>query len=254
MTTPASDTATGREPGDQDGSERDAEQADQRALAGHRSRRDRGQGRSPAGRGRGRAGSCARSGAAGRRGRDRTAARLGRRHERRARDVVGGQAQRRCFSAASGRRRCDRGAAVFARGRCAPPGAVRGQEIGADHRAWADRMRGRARHRIGRLRHPGPGTCAPRRSSAKDSRGRRTDGRDGVRVRCPLETQNPGDDLFSRKAALSVSSALESLTSVFGMGTGVASPLESPGSMRVLDVFGSGSTRDPDGPGAGRRR
>jgi hypothetical protein len=41
--------------------------------------------------------------------------------------------------------------------------------------------------------------------------------------------QNPGDDLFSRKAALSVSSALESLTSVFGMGTGVASPLESPG-------------------------
>ena len=41
--------------------------------------------------------------------------------------------------------------------------------------------------------------------------------------------KNPGDDLFSRKAALSVSSALESLTSVFGMGTGVASPLESPG-------------------------
>ena len=42
--------------------------------------------------------------------------------------------------------------------------------------------------------------------------------------------KDPGDDLFSRKAALSVSSALESLTSVFGMGTGVASPLESPGS------------------------
>ena len=41
--------------------------------------------------------------------------------------------------------------------------------------------------------------------------------------------KDPGDDLFSRKAALSVSSALESLTSVFGMGTGVASPLESPG-------------------------
>src|SRR5512140_1938667 len=41
--------------------------------------------------------------------------------------------------------------------------------------------------------------------------------------------KNPGDDLFSRKAALSVSSALESLTSVFGMGTGVASPLVSPG-------------------------
>lgn len=44
-----------------------------------------------------------------------------------------------------------------------------------------------------------------------------------------LDAQNPGDDLFSRKAALSVSSALESLTSVFGMGTGMASPLESPG-------------------------
>ena len=49
--------------------------------------------------------------------------------------------------------------------------------------------------------------------------------------------KNPGDDLFSRKAALSVSSALESLTSVFGMGTGVASPLESPG------FFASGSFR-----------
>jgi hypothetical protein len=46
---------------------------------------------------------------------------------------------------------------------------------------------------------------------------------------CGLKSNNPGDDLFSRKAALSVSSALESLTSVFGMGTGVASPLESPG-------------------------
>jgi hypothetical protein len=45
-----------------------------------------------------------------------------------------------------------------------------------------------------------------------------------------LKCNNPGDDLFSRKAALSVSWALESLTSVFGMGTGVASPLESPGS------------------------
>ena len=45
----------------------------------------------------------------------------------------------------------------------------------------------------------------------------------------PGNAKNPGDDLFSRKAALSVSSALESLTSVFGMGTGMASPLESPG-------------------------
>src|SRR5450759_317896 len=49
-------------------------------------------------------------------------------------------------------------------------------------------------------------------------------------MRPPRKRKNPGDGLFSRKAALSVSSALESLTSVFGMGTGVASPLESPGS------------------------
>ena len=48
--------------------------------------------------------------------------------------------------------------------------------------------------------------------------------------------KNPGDDLFSRKAALSVSSALESLTSVFGMGTGVASPLLSPGFLRSDDA------------------
>ena len=41
--------------------------------------------------------------------------------------------------------------------------------------------------------------------------------------------KNPGDDLFSRKAALSVSSALESLTSVFGMGTGVTSSVLPPG-------------------------
>ena len=50
----------------------------------------------------------------------------------------------------------------------------------------------------------------------------------------PRTRKNPGDDLFSRKAALSVSSALESLTSVFGMGTGVASPPESPGFLAWL--------------------
>ena len=55
--------------------------------------------------------------------------------------------------------------------------------------------------------------------------------------------RNPGDGLFSRKAALSVSSALESLTSVFGMGTGVASPLESPGFHACGSCVGSGSAR-----------
>src|SRR5439155_472699 len=51
--------------------------------------------------------------------------------------------------------------------------------------------------------------------------------------------RDPGDDLFSQGAAPSVSSALESLTAVFGMGTGVASPLESPGSLLRDDVTGT---------------
>ena len=42
-------------------------------------------------------------------------------------------------------------------------------------------------------------------------------------------------DLCSRGATPSVSSALESLTAVFGMGTGVASPLGSPGSFFERD-------------------
>src|SRR6185503_7489367 len=54
----------------------------------------------------------------------------------------------------------------------------------------------------------------------------------------PRKRKNPGDDLFSRKAALSVSSALESLTSVFGMGTGMASPLVSPGFCASGWLFG----------------
>ena len=37
-----------------------------------------------------------------------------------------------------------------------------------------------------------------------------------------------GNDLLSQAASRQVSSALESLTSVFGMGTGVSSPLLSP--------------------------
>ena len=52
------------------------------------------------------------------------------------------------------------------------------------------------------------------------------------------QRKDPGDDLFSRGATPSVSSALESLTSVFGMGTGVASPLESPGSCACVHATG----------------
>ena len=40
-----------------------------------------------------------------------------------------------------------------------------------------------------------------------------------------VNQNNPGDDLLSHKATLAVPSALEDLTSVFGMGTGVAPPV-----------------------------
>ena len=44
-----------------------------------------------------------------------------------------------------------------------------------------------------------------------------------------LRGKNPGDDLLSRAATSTVPSALEGLTSVFGMGTGVAPPVRPPG-------------------------
>ncbi len=43
----------------------------------------------------------------------------------------------------------------------------------------------------------------------------------------------PGNDLCFQGPASQVLSAQESLTAVFGMGTGVASPLISPGKMRT---------------------
>ena len=60
--------------------------------------------------------------------------------------------------------------------------------------------------------HP-PSIAMPRRSGAT-----------GLR-----DMKYPGDDLFSQEVTPQVSSALESLTSVFGMGTGGSSPLASPG-------------------------
>src|SRR4030095_8674416 len=65
--------------------------------------------------------------------------------------------------------------------------------------------------------------------SARIPTGRSRDVSVGAREPVPGTRKDPGDDLFSRGAAPSVSSALESLTSVFGMGTGMASPLVSPG-------------------------
>ena len=40
----------------------------------------------------------------------------------------------------------------------------------------------------------------------------------------PVQNEDPGDVLLSHQAALAVPSALEGLTAVFGMGTGVAPP------------------------------
>ncbi len=40
--------------------------------------------------------------------------------------------------------------------------------------------------------------------------------------------KNPGNDLLSHTVSHAVSSALEGLTTVFGMGTGVSPPLKSP--------------------------
>jgi hypothetical protein len=42
-----------------------------------------------------------------------------------------------------------------------------------------------------------------------------------------------GGVLFSRRATPQVSSGLEGLTTVFGMGTGVTPPLESPIPLRI---------------------
>ena len=50
-----------------------------------------------------------------------------------------------------------------------------------------------------------------------------------IRVR-----KKPGNDLLSHPAAQAVPSARTGLTSVFGMGTGVAPPSESPGFNAVL--------------------
>lgn len=44
----------------------------------------------------------------------------------------------------------------------------------------------------------------------------------------PLEFFNLGIDLFSHSVTRAVSSALEGLTAVFGMGTGVSPPLWTP--------------------------
>ena len=71
--------------------------------------------------------------------------------------------------------------------------------------------------------------------SAVSCGGKENDLREGGRF-------NPGPDLFSRGPTSQVSSALAGLTAVFGMGTGVASPLESPGFFCCDDVTGCDAT------------
>ena len=131
-------------------------------------------------------------------------------------------------------RRAPRGeqpAAMGARGRDPVPRAVHRREVRAGRQGD---VRGRRRCRRAARAFDHAGRIAATRSPRRRSRRRRE--HPGRRRPGPglkpddRERKNPGDDLFSRKAALSVSWALESLTAVFGMGTGVASPLESPGS------------------------
>jgi hypothetical protein len=50
----------------------------------------------------------------------------------------------------------------------------------------------------------------------------------------PIKIKKPGNDLLSHPAAQAVPSARAGLTSVFGMGTGVAPPLKSPGFNALL--------------------
>ena len=47
---------------------------------------------------------------------------------------------------------------------------------------------------------------------------------------------DPGNDLLSHTVTRAVPSALEGLTSVFGMGTGVSPPLQPPGKMDHIEA------------------
>ncbi len=149
------------------------------------------------------------------------------------------------------------GTSVLAARRCPSPGAVIGEQQRAqvvDERGgFATRTRPSwlERHGTVRCRLDGLGHVLRIRPGTVGNEGHRAPIVHGVD---PRKRKNPGDDLFSRKAALSVSSALESLTSVFGMGTGVASPLESPGSFASGRVSASDHTQLAQGePARGRR-
>ena len=150
--------------------------------------------------------------------------------EGRAAAVLGGEAKAALLLGRQRGRRLD-GARSGARARAwtTAPGAVGCEQVRADlvdARPFGGVPAGVAGVRRGRGDAAVDGSVMARGYRARlGAMARSTPGRGDA----PWKRKNPGDDLFSRKAALSVSSALESLTSVFGMGTGMASPLESPG-------------------------
>jgi hypothetical protein len=70
-------------------------------------------------------------------------------------------------------------------------------------------------------------------------RGHRPDWEGEQKKKAPARYPGPftiysGDDLLSHVVANAVPSALEGLTSVFGMGTGVTPPLESPENSKLV--------------------
>ena len=52
-----------------------------------------------------------------------------------------------------------------------------------------------------------------------------------------LQKQKPGSVLLSHLVSKAVPSALEGLTAVFGMGTGVSPPLSPPGKYQYVSKF-----------------
>ncbi len=104
---------------------------------------------------------------------------------------------------------------VLVRVSCHPPWAPYPQAHGArrTHKAWPERTRG-----YGPLKQVVPPRC---------ERGERLA---FAKPRSPLRLpRSPGSVLLSRELPLPVSSALEGLTVVFGMGTRVSPPLWPPG-------------------------
>ena len=92
---------------------------------------------------------------------------------------------------------------------------------------------GRAFHLLKRVRGPGRGVQTSRRRAKKKSPTHRDDASGFVNI--------PGSDLLSHRPAPAVPSAVEGLTSVFGMGTGVTPPLWPPGNLLAAGTGNPGA-------------